>query len=59
MRKGGAIAYITVTVGNAAAVKAPAAAAAKDVLNQTVTKANDGAHYFIRSGQAAYTGAIR
>lgn len=54
--KDGAVAYITVTVGNAAAVKAPAAAAAKDVLNQTVTKANDGAHYFNVAGKMAYTG---
>lgn len=54
--KDGAIAYITVTVGNAAAVKAPAAAAAKDALNQTVTVANDGAHYFNVAGKLAYTG---
>ena len=54
--KDGAIAYITVTVGNAAAVKAPAAAAVKDALNQTVTVANDGAHYFNVAGKLAYTG---
>ena len=54
--KDGAIAYITVTVGNAAAVKAPAAEAAKDALNQTVTVANDGAHYFNVAGKLAYTG---
>lgn len=54
--KDGVVAYITVTVGNAAAVKAPAAAAAKDVLNQTVTVANDGAHYFNVAGKLAYTG---
>ena len=50
------MAYITVTVGNAAAVKAPAAATAKDALNQTVTVANDGAHYFNVAGKLAYTG---
>ena len=53
--KDGVVAYITVTVGNAAAVKAPAAAAAKDALNQTVTVANDGAHYFNVAGKLAYT----
>lgn len=54
--KDGAVAYITVTVGNAAAVKAPAATAAKDVLNQPVTKKNDGAYYFNVAGKIAYTG---
>lgn len=54
--KDGAVAYITVTVGNAAAVKAPAAPAAKDVLNQPVTKKNDGAYYFNVAGKIAYTG---
>lgn len=54
--KDGAVAYITVTVGNVAAVKAPAATAVKDVLNQTVTKANDGAYYFNVAGKIAYTG---
>lgn len=54
--KDGAVAYITVTVGNATAVKAPAAPAAKDVLNQPVTKKNDGAYYFNVAGKIAYTG---
>ncbi len=54
--KDGAVAYITVTVGNATAVKAPAATAAKDVLNQPVTKKNDGAYYFNVAGKIAYTG---
>ena len=34
----------------------PAAAAAKDALNRTVTVANDGAHYFNVAGKLAYTG---
>lgn len=54
--KDGAIAYITVTVGNAEAAKKPEVAAAKDVLNQTVTKKNDGAYYFNVAGKIAYTG---
>lgn len=54
--KDGAVAYITVTVGNATAVQAPAATAAKDVLNQPVTKQNDGAYYFNVAGKIAYTG---
>lgn len=54
--KDGAVAYITVTVGDATAVKAPAATAAKDVLNQPVTKKNDGAYYFNVAGKIAYTG---
>lgn len=54
--KDGAVAYITVTVGNATAVKAPTATAAKDVLNQSVTKKNDGAYYFNVVGKIAYTG---
>lgn len=53
--KDGAVAYITVTVGNAAAVKAPTVTAAKDVLNQPVTKKNDGAYYFNVAGKIAYT----
>ena len=57
--KDGVVAYITVTVGNAAAVKAPAATAAKDVLNQTVTKADDGAYYFNVAGKIAYTGKTK
>lgn len=54
--KDGVVAYITVTVGNTTAVKAPTATAAKDVLNQTVTKKNDGAYYFNVAGKIAYTG---
>ena len=54
--KDGAIAYITVTVGDAEVAKKPEVAAAKDVLNQTVTKKNDGAYYFNVAGKIAYTG---
>lgn len=54
--KDGVVAYITVTVGNATAVKAPTATAEKDVLNQPVTKKNDGAYYFNVAGKIAYTG---
>ncbi|MBQ9092341.1 MAG: phosphodiester glycosidase family protein [Anaerotignum sp.] len=54
--KDGAIAYITVTVGGAETAKKPEVAAAKDVLNQTVTKKNDGAYYFNVAGKIAYTG---
>lgn len=55
--KDGKIAYITVTVGDAEEAKKPEVAAAKDVLNQTVTKKNDGAYYFNVAGKIAYTGA--
>lgn len=55
--KDGAVAYITVTVGNAETAKKPTVAAAKDVLNQTVTKKNDGAYYFNVAGKIAYTGS--
>lgn len=54
--KDGKIAYITVTVGDAEEAKKPEVAAAKDVLNQTVTKKNDGAYYFNVAGKIAYTG---
>ena len=54
--KDGKIAYITVTVGDAEAAKKPEVAAAKDPLNQTVTKKNDGAYYFNVAGKIAYTG---
>ncbi len=54
--KDGKIAYITVTVGDAEAAAKPAVAAAKDTLNQTVTKKNDGAYYFNVAGKIAYTG---
>ena len=55
--KDGAVAYITVTVGDAEAAKKPEVAAAKDVLNQIVVKKNDGAYYFNVAGKIAYTGA--
>ena len=55
--KDGKIAYITVTVGNAEVAKKPKVEEAKDVLNQTVTKKNDGAYYFNVVGKIAYTGA--
>ncbi len=55
--KDGAAAYISVTVGGASAVAAPADVAAKDVLNQTVQKADDGAYYFNLAGKIAYTGS--
>lgn len=55
--KDGAISYITVTVGNGEAAKKPETPAVKDVLNQTVTKKNDGAYYFNVAGKIAYTGA--
>ena len=54
--KDGKIAYITVTVGDAEAVKKPEAAEVKDVLNKTVTKKNDGAYYFNVAGKIAYSG---
>ena len=54
--KDGKIAYITVTVGEAEEAKKPEVEAAKDVLNQTVTKKNDGAYYFNVAGKIAYTG---
>ena len=54
--KDGKIAYITVTVGDVEAAKKPEVAAAKDPLNQTVTKKNDGAYYFNVAGKIAYTG---
>jgi len=55
--KDGAVAYITVTVGDVETVKKPTVAAAKDTLNQTVTKKNDGAYYFNVAGKIAYTGS--
>ena len=55
--KDGAISYITVTVGNGEAAKKPETPVVKDVLNQTVTKKNDGAYYFNVAGKIAYTGA--
>lgn len=55
--KDGAISYITVTVGDGEAAKKPETPAVKDVLNQTVTKKNDGAYYFNVAGKIAYTGA--
>ena len=55
--KDGVISYITVTVGNGEAAKKPETAAVKDVLNQKVTKKNDGAYYFNVAGKIAYTGA--
>ena len=54
--KDGKIAYITVTVGEAEEAKKPEVEAAKDVLNQTVVKKNDGAYYFNIAGKIAYTG---
>ena len=54
--KDGKVAYITVTVGDAAVAKKPEVTAAKDVLNQKVTKKNDGAYYFNVAGKIAYTG---
>lgn len=54
--KDGVMAYISVVVGDAAPVELPGNTAAKDVLNQTVTKANDGAYYFNVAGKIAYTG---
>ena len=55
--KDGMVAYITVTVGNVPAAQPPAGMAVKDVLNQAVTKAEDGAYYFNIAGKIAYTGA--
>lgn len=54
--KDGVMAYISVVVGDAAPVSLPGNTAAKDALNQTVTKANDGAYYFNVAGKIAYTG---
>ena len=54
--KDGAVAYITVTVGDAEVAKKPAVAEVKDVLDQKVTKKNDGAYYFNVVGKIAYTG---
>ena len=54
--KDGAVAYITVTVGDVEAAKKPVVAEVKDVLDQKVTKKNDGAYYFNVAGKIAYTG---
>lgn len=55
--KDGAAAYISVTVGGAAAVAKPADTTTKDKLNQAVQKTNDGAFYFNLAGKIAYTGS--
>lgn len=57
--KDGAVTYITVNVGGGDAVSTPAATTAQDVLNRTVTKANDGAYYFNVAGKIAYTGTAK
>ncbi len=54
--KDGAVAYIAVTVGNVAAVQTPAATMVQDAMQQTVTRASDGAYYFNVAGKIAYTG---
>lgn len=48
--------YVTVTVGGASKVTAPASTSAADPLQQTVTKQNDGAFYLNITGELKYTG---
>lgn len=55
--KDGATAYISVVVGNGAAVQLPSAVSAQDSLKQSVTWAQDGAFYFNIVGKLAYTGS--
>lgn len=54
--KDGAVAYISVLVGNGAAAEVPVAPTAQDPLHQPVTWTNDGAYYFNVAGKIAYTG---
>ena len=48
--------YVTITVGGASKVTAPASTSAADSLQQTVTKQNDGAFYLNITGELKYTG---
>lgn len=48
--------YVTITVGGASKVTAPASTSAADPLQQTVTKQNDGAFYLNITGELKYTG---
>lgn len=48
--------YVTITVGGASKVTAPASTSAADPLQQTVTKRNDGAFYLNITGELKYTG---
>lgn len=48
--------YVTITVGGASEVTAPASTSAADPLQQTVTKQNDGAFYLNITGELKYTG---
>lgn len=48
--------YVTITVGGASKVTAPASTSAADTLQQTVTKQNDGAFYLNITGELKYTG---
>lgn len=57
--KDGAVAYISVVVGNGAAVALPSAVSLQDSLLQKVTFAEDGAYYFNVLGKIAYTGSAK
>ena len=48
--------YVTITVGGASKVTAPASTSEADPLQQTVTKQNDGAFYLNITGELKYTG---
>lgn len=48
--------YVTITVGGASKVTAPASTSAADPLQQTVTKQNDDAFYLNITGELKYTG---
>lgn len=48
--------YVTITVGGASKVTAPASTSAADPLQQTVTKQNDGVFYLNITGELKYTG---
>ena len=48
--------YVTITVGGASKVTAPASTSAADPLQQTVTKQNDEAFYLNITGELKYTG---
>lgn len=48
--------YVTITVGGASKVTAPASTSAADPLQQTVTKQNDGTFYLNITGELKYTG---
>lgn len=51
--------YVTVSVGGAPKIKAPASTSVPDPLHQNVTKQNDGAFYMNITGELAYTGKAK